>query len=404
MEKLRPWLKWGAAGVLGLILIALAAIHFIPLGSSQKALEKLASASLDEPVTMNSLHLALFPSPHLNLEQVQIGSQGTLRIADARIYAGWGTLLGNDRKVERIELKKVEMATGMLEIMSGWPAKHARQPAAYHIAQLDLRDIRVGSSPLPPMRAEFNFSSAGSLEKSWLGSEDGSLRADFSPSSAGMGVSANIREIVPLSMLPLNIASLQANGTVSGSKLHFAELSGTAHGGKVSGSLTVSWDQDWSVVSEVKVAGARIAPPAAGSEKLQVSGLLDASLAFLQQAKTPELLFRQPLLNGNVMLREGAVNGFDLPAALHYEVEAIYSGQTAFDVWSFKLEPAGDGQGYRGMRMTGKGLLLEGKADVSSEGAISGIVKLQVEGKKKTTRGNYSLGGTLDRPVIRRVP
>ncbi|MDP2198225.1 MAG: hypothetical protein Q8K01_06560 [Sulfurimicrobium sp.] len=398
-------LKWGAAGLVALLVIGLTGAHFVSLSATQKRLETLVSARLGEPVKMHSLHIALFPSPYLKLRQVEIGPQAAIRIADARIYAGWGTLLGDGRQVERIELEKIDLAAGALEGMAGWPARSVQQQPAYQIGPISFSgaNIAPGEGAPPPFKGEFVFSNSGRIEKAWLGSEDGALRADFSPAAEGLSISLNARDIIPLSFLPVRIDTLQAAGTVSGGQIRFAGLNGTSHGGKVSGSLLLSWAQGWSATGEVRIAGANIAPHSAASETLSVSGKLDAALSFIQQANIPENLFRSPLLTGTATLRAGKVAGFDLPAALHYDVEAIYSAYTAFDTWSFKLEPLGDKQAYKAIRMAGPDLQLEGRAEVSGKGAISGAVKLQAETRKKTVRGNYNLGGTLERPTILRA-
>ncbi|MBZ0106354.1 MAG: hypothetical protein K8H84_12090 [Sulfuricella denitrificans] len=401
MAGILRMLKWGAAGVVLLLLIGLAGIHFVPLSSTQKRLETLVSVRLGEPVKMQSLHIALFPSPSLKLKQVEIGSHGGIRIEDARIYAGWGTLLGEGRRVERIELEKIDLATGVLESIAAWPAKSVQQQPAYEIGQITLRQAKIAASDgvLPPFRGEFGFSKPGRIEKGWLESENGALRADFSSTAEGLAVTVNVRDFVPSIFLPVRVDSLQATGTVSGRQIRFAELKGSSHGGKVSGSLLLSWDQGWSAKGDVRIVGVNLAP--ASSDKLVVSGKLDAALAFEQQAKLPENLFKSPVLSGSVTLQGGKVTGFDLPAAIHYGVEAIYSAYTDFDTWSFKLEPLGDKQAYKSLRIVGPDLQLDGNSVVSGKGAISGAVKLQVEAKKKTVRGNYILGGTLERPTIR---
>ncbi len=403
VEKALRMLKWGAAGVLVLLLAGLAGIHLVPLSSTQKRLETLVSARLGEPVKMQSLHIALFPSPYLKLRQLEIGSQAGIRIADARIYAGWGTLFGDGRQVERIELEKIDLAAGALESIAIWPAKSVQQQPAYEIGQITFRQagIKPDEGRPPSFRGELSFSEPGRIGKARLESEDGALKVDFSPSADGLAVSASARDLMLSSFLPLRIDSLQAEGKVSGKQIHFAGLSGSSHGGKVSGSLLLSWDQDWSAKGDIRIDGANIAP--AASDRPTVSGKLDASLSFLQGAKTPGNLFRPPLLTGFVTLKTGRVAGFDLPSALHYDVEAIYSAHTDFDSWTFKLEPLGDRQAYKSLRVIGPDLQLEGKAEVSAAGAISGAVKLQVEAKKKMVRGNYSLGGTLERPTIRRA-
>ena len=396
-------LKWSASGIVALLLIGLAGIHFVPLTSTQKRLETLVSARLGEPVKMQSLHIALFPSPYLKLKQLEIGSQAGVRVADARIYAGWGTLLGDGRRVERIELEKIDLAAGVMERIAAWPARSVQQQPAYQIGQVTFRqaNIETGEGAPPSFRGEFGFSDSGRIEKAWVGSEDGALRADFAPASDGLAVTVRVRDVIPLSFLPVRIDSLQAAGTVSGRQIRFAELDGSSHGGKVSGSMALSWDQGWSSTGNVRIVGANIAP--SSTAPVSVSGKLDAALSFMQRAKHPEGLFRPPLLTGSATLQAGKVAGFDLPATIHYDVEAIYSAHTDFDSWTFKLEPLGDKQAYKAVRMTGPDLQVEGRAEVSTKGAMSGAVKLKVETKKKAVRGNYTLGGTLERPTIRRA-
>ncbi len=398
-------LKWGAAGVLALLFAGLAGIHLVPLSSTQKRLETLVSARLGEPVKMQSLHIALFPSPYLKLRRLEIGAQSDVRVADARIFAGWGTLFGDGRRVERIELEKIDLAAGVLERIAAWPARSVQQQPAYQIGQITFRraNIEAGEGAPPSFRGEFGFSESGRVEKAWVGSEDGALRADFASASDGLAVTARVRDVTPLSFLPVRIDSLQAAGTVSDRQIRFAELEGSSHGGKVSGSMILSWNQGWSVAGDVRIVGANIAPSSSASDKLAVSGKLDAALSFTQKAKTPENLFRPVLLTGSATLQSGKVVGFDLPAAIHYDVEAIYSAHTDFDTWTFKLEPLGDKQAYKAVRMSAPGLQIEGRAEVSSKGAISGAAKLKVETRNKAVRGNYTLGGTLERPTIRRA-
>ncbi|MFH1494138.1 MAG: AsmA family protein, partial [Pseudomonadota bacterium] len=401
--KVLPILKWSAAGILILLIIGLAGIHFVTLTSTQKRIETLVSARLGEPVKMQSLHITLFPSPYLKLRQVEIGSQAGVRIADARIYAGWGTLLGDGRRVERIELEKIDLAAGVLENMAAWPAKSVQQQPAYEIGQISFRhaSIEAGEGVPPPFSGELIFSAPGHIEKARLESEDGALKVDFSPAAEGLGVSVSVRDVILSSFLPVRIDSLQAAGTVSGRQIRFAELKGSSHGGKVSGSLLLSWDRDWSANGDIRIVGASIAPSSGAPDKPSVSGKFDAALSFMQQAKTPGNLFRSPVMTGTATLQAGKVVGFDLPAAIHYGVEAIYSAHTDFDTWAFKLEPLGDKQAYKSLRIVGPDLQLDGRAEVSAKGAISGAVKMQVETKKKLVRGNYTLGGTFERPTIR---
>ncbi|MEN6587838.1 MAG: hypothetical protein ABFE02_17495, partial [Sulfuricella sp.] len=398
-------IKWGAAGLAALLVLAGVGINFVPLGSSRTQLEKLASTNLGEPVTIQSMHVVLLPSLHLKLDQVRIGSQGDSRIAVAAIYAGWGTLLGSGRQVERIELEKVDLAPGMLETAAGWPARNAQQQPAYQVARVTVRNLKIAASDpaFPAFRGEFDFSAAGRLDKASLASEDGALRADFAPTPDGLGVSISASEIAPLYFLPVKISSLHATAKAGDRSIRFDDLNGTVSGGKVSGSLTLSWDAGWSAAGDVRIAGANIAASSAKPDAPIVSGKLDAVFSFVQQATMPEQLLRQPLLTGTVTLRDGAVTGFDLAETLHYAVEAIYIGQTPFDVWSFKLEPSGDRQGYRVMRMAGKGLLVEGYGEVSAKGELSGAVKLSLEEKKKTMRGNYKLDGSIGRPAMHRA-
>jgi len=402
MAGLLPKLKWAAAGGVALLVLVLVGIHFVPLSSSRTQLEKLATMKLGEPVKIQAVHIALFPSPHLKLEQIQIGSQGNSRIANAAIHAGWGTLLGSGSQVERIELEKIDLAPGMLEAAAVWPARNTQQQPAYQIAQITLRHMQLAAnnSALPSFKGEFNFASSGKMDKAWLGSEDGALRADFSPSPEGLGVSISASEVTPFYFLPFKISSLRAAAKVGERKIRFDDLEGTVSGGKLSGSLTLSWDSGWSMAGDLRIAGANIAASSAKTDSPVVSGKLDAALGFSRQATLPENLLGQPLLTGSVTLREGTITGFDLPATLHYGVEAIYTGQTPYDAWSFKLEPAGDRQAYKTMRMTGKGLLLEGNGEVAAKGALSGLVKLAVDTKQKTVRGSYKLDGTLGLPTI----
>ena len=75
-----------------LIGIGAGTLHLMPLTPWIPNVEKIAGERIGEPVTIGSMHYALFPSPTLTLSQVTIGRQQDIKVPTVTAAIGIGDL------------------------------------------------------------------------------------------------------------------------------------------------------------------------------------------------------------------------------------------------------------------------------------------------------------------------
>ena len=177
--------------ILGVLLaVAVAVPFFIPLSTYIPEIEKLASEKLHEPVTVQSLHLWLLPTPHVALSGIAVGKAKDIKIGKISVSPDLGSLFEPVKVLERIDIDDVTLHQGALSVIPAVIQPGASSQQAVRIKQVRLRNLRLElkKQTLGPFNAEADIGSDNNLEAAAITSPDGKLKITVKPEQGQLPV------------------------------------------------------------------------------------------------------------------------------------------------------------------------------------------------------------------------
>src|SRR3546814_10189948 len=100
--------KWKrVAAFAAVLLIVLLVIPFlIPMSSYVRQAEQIASAELGVPVKLESMRLAILPTPRVNVRGIMIGAHEELRVDDVAVVHALTSLISDTKVLSRVKDRK----------------------------------------------------------------------------------------------------------------------------------------------------------------------------------------------------------------------------------------------------------------------------------------------------------
>ena len=158
------WLKRGAIA-LGILLAILALLPlFISLDDYIPAIQREASARLNEPVTIQSLRAAVFPVPHLTVNGVAIGKAGDVKVGGVTVTPDLFSLLGTIKVIDSIQVDDLILNQKAFDKIPVWmKSGNSNEPAQVFVRniRLDGAVVRLEQANIGPLDALVSQTSAG---------------------------------------------------------------------------------------------------------------------------------------------------------------------------------------------------------------------------------------------------
>ena len=230
------------AAVLCTLLIA---AHFINIPMLVNPLEKIVSAHIHEAVTVQSVHVWLYPKPHLLLKDLTIDDSPAITAQKLRIYPNYINLkkkfydhLTVPYVIQSLQVEGLTMAQEDLAHVSTW-AKASLEQSQYQINKIILKNtaLHLNSVQLPLLDGEALLNAAGLLTQASLQSakEDFRLNAQHLNGNYLIDINANNWQ-APFYPRPV-FTKLDATGVIKNSVLTLSSITGSFSGGKLTGAL-----------------------------------------------------------------------------------------------------------------------------------------------------------------------
>ena len=150
--------------VIGLLLIA---PFLIPMQTFLRQAEKLASEQLRQPVSIDSAHMFLLPSPHVTANDIVLGKNQELKI-EALAITPTLTSLFSDIKTIDLQFKKPVMKKAALDFIAAISSNKqgGSDTAKVHVRHIEIDELQLiwPNMKLPILNADLTLSIAHALE------------------------------------------------------------------------------------------------------------------------------------------------------------------------------------------------------------------------------------------------
>ncbi len=393
--------KLAAFGVVALVVIAIGALHVVPLRAYTAKVEKSLGAWLQDDVSIGSMTFRLAPSPHLRVENVAIGKSLDARAASGRVDLDIFSLFGERIAINSIELENIQLTQEAVRRIPRWGRVEGKGEAA-PIDRIRLRGVKLDvRPPLEPFDATLSFARDGSLKQANLNAPSGwtlSLR----PGEKGFDFDASTRGLNLPMGAPIPIADAQFKGTLSGNEIVVPEFEASAMEGKVHGTLKITWAGNVRLESDLAVEKVSVQQlVGAFTKAISINGRMDGNFAVVTEGPSIEALFAAPRVQGKFKLGEGSISNVDLVAVMQSDSAGSRAGVTKFAELSGELTAAEQRAAFRQVALEGGVLRSNGNFEIAG-GNLAGRLAIEIRSKVASDRGTFSLSGTVSRPLLKR--
>ena len=390
------WRLLGAVAVLSLAAGVTALLVLFPYASFKPLVEVRLGAFLQQPVKIGTMRVTLTPRPNLTLEQVEVGSQGEIRIASAKLIPGLAALLSQREIVFGARLDGVEFGDKGAQLIAR--GRGGVGNSAWHVDYATFSNLAllIGQTKLDHLQGEISPGADG-IELVNVRSEDHAFQLALKGEGDGFHLSVSALDWRAGS---LPIRNLDLTATVNGDGLRFTRIDGGLLGGLVSGTLGMGWDgRLQSDLTLTRVDALRLWSLLGLDVPLK--GELSGHFRVASEAEDWSLLLDKARVDGNVHVARGELARINLADAVRNgNGAAVRGGMTAFEELGLAFRRNGQNWSLSNIRLSAGSLTAAGAMDVTENGPITGGVQVTLSGKFQAP---VNFTGTLKEPVLRSV-
>jgi len=397
LEKIKAGKKSNVGKLAGIALVVaiaagLAYLQFF-MALDLPEYERLASASLGQPVKIKLGNISVFPSPAVRFENVAIGKDGNVRIAVASAHPDFLSVIGDRPQLKSLELQGVVVdATGLAAILFGRP-----QNGALGIEQVHATGVKLAMPGvnLPELEATATLDADGSARKIVIHNPTKTLAAEIQPSGGKAIVEMQVGGAKGLLGLPFEMDSLTARGTVTATEFNATDFDARLLDGLARGKGTLRWPGPlvFDGSFELKQIDAKkLTPILAG--RIQGVGVLAA------RGESLEALAAAARLDGNFSVMKGQIAGVDLPRTL--QSGKSVPGSTNFNEISATAQLEQGRLALRGVKIDAGALSASGTIDVDGAKSLAGRIAADMKTPAGAMRASLVVSGSPSQLNVKR--
>lgn len=370
-----------ALPVLGLVLM-----QFVSFSGRIPSLEKAASAQLQQPVKIGTLHLSLLPQPHWRLGAVVVGNKGQIKAPQVTLVTDLGSLLDGLMTGAAIEVDApIVSEEGLAWLMFAKP-----QIPGTGLRQLSARNARLESPNfvLPTLSVKAEIGANGLWHNARILSADQSLSLELSPQGELVRFEGSAKQFPLPFGSSLTLSDFDATGTVDRDGITVRQFSSRQHGGILEGSARLAWGSVWRLEGtlETRQIDAALVLP----ELLQ-GGRLEGKANYSMRAELGPQLFGTLRLDGNFLIRNGALLAVDLGRMLQ---SSEIGGKTEFSELAGGFVHERGATQLRQLRLVAGLLVASGDVEVDADNKLRGRLIVDLGTATERRRTSLSVTGT----------
>lgn len=387
---------------LGLLVFLLVVPFLIPMQTYQRQIAQVASAKLGVPVTIQSLHIALLPTPRANLSGIVVGNNAEVTVANVVAVLDVATLFDKVRVFSHLEVNKPVIKQAALQIIQNLKLNDETTVAVRRIAVNEAKLEWQGLN-LPLLNAEIAMSDAGKLTQAVIKSDDKKLKLEAVPKGGGYAAHISAQQWTPPIALPILFDTLESDIGYKGQALEMSNLSATLYRGKLGLSASLNWQKGWHLQGKFNTQAIELADVAKSLNKpAKLSGRISGDGSFSSQAQEAGHLADALGIDYKFSVAKGVLHGLDLVKAASLLIKQGQSGgETQFDTLDGVLKVRGKQLELHQIKVSSGLLEATGNVKVTADKKLSGRMEAALKQSLSLVAVPLELSGTLDNPSVK---
>lgn len=393
-----------AAAVAGLLLVLVVGVLFYPYGNYKPQIEAALSATLGQPVRVGAVGASFTPVPTLVLSGVGVGTDAQISVAEVRAVPSIFSLFSNRKTFSRIVLADARVPMEQLgQLASGLGAAGKAEGFAIGGVDFDRLTLGLRDLSLSGYSGHAEMNADGGLKRMALVSPDQALRLTVDTQGGGAQMLIEGQGWKPGEGSPYVFDSLSIAGQLAGSRLVVQKVEGRIFGGVIQGQFELDWGQGMAVGGDVSVdyMSAALLANALGSGAITVEGQANARIRFRAAGENWAALAGKVPLQGDVIMKSGAINGLDFVEAVRRGSKlAMRGGTTRFEQATGKFRWDGQALQLSDIDLSSGLVRATGSLGILRGEQLSGVLTVVLKGSAATVATPVSVVGTLKDPQL----
>ncbi len=394
-----------AIGFAVVLLLLIAVPFLIPTATILKQIEKAASEKLGVPLTIQSLHLAVLPTPRVNIKGIAIGKDADIHVASVAAVLDVTTLFSPVRVLSRLDVDQPiikQSAVSLLSPLLTQPGDGGASPVAIRKIIVHEAKLEWPGMTLPLLNADIIMSDAAQLQRATIKSIDDKLTIEATPKDEGYAASIHAEQWTPPVGLPVKLDKLEVKMVYAGQTLNIPTMEAALYDGKLNASARLDWTKNWRLNGNFKTDAIELKDVSRLLTKsIWVSGRISGNGSFGGSAKEPGQLVDKLVLDYVFNVTKGVLHGMDLAkAASLFVKQGGQGGETEFEQLSGKVHTVGKQIELSNMQVASGLLAANGQVKISPAKTLDGVVDVELKKGLALVTVPLKVSGTVDAPEI----
>ena len=381
-------------GLFILITLGLGLVHVVSFDGQMAKLEKAASDQFQQPVNIETMHLALFPQPNWIIEGVSIGSERQIKVGKIKAVIELGSVFSEKQAFKSVELYAPILNDDALR----WLMFGKARSDAFRVERISAVSAKLNSKSISPLTFDLKaeVGDDGNWQKIVIFTSDNNGVIELQPKGNRVQVEINADKFAVPFGSGLTLGSFNAIGTAGRNDLNVTEFKGRLFGGFVSGTARLKWATNWSL--EGDLSARRIASLQAVPGLLE-SGEIGGTGIYSMRGADAANLFAAPRVEGSFVVHEGVLLGVNLANLLK---NGGSGGKTSFSELVGSFVHNSNGTQLKQMRLTAGIVSAAGSAEADANANIRGRFGADLKYSTGQAHANVAVSGSLKQPRFSR--
>jgi hypothetical protein len=387
---------------LALLVLLLVLPFLVPMQAYQHQIEQAASDKLGFPVTVQSLRVALLPSPRLNVSGIVLGDSAEVTVANVAAVLDVATLFDNVRVISRLEIRQPVLKHATLQLIQGVKLSDETTLVVRRIevseAKLEWQGVN-----LPTMNAEIGISDTGKLEQAVIKSSDGKFMVEALPKNGGYVARIKAQQWTMPVGLPVLFDKLESDISYKAQVMEVSRFNAELYHGKLNFSGRLDWHKGWYLQGKFNTQAIELNNVAKVFGKpAKLGGRIFGEGDCYSQAKQAGQLLEMLSVDYKFNVTKGVLRGLDLVKAASLLVkQGQDGGETQFDELSGLLRVRGQQMELRQIKVSSGLLQATGHVKVAPDKKLSGKMEVALKQSLSLVAVPLEVSGTIGSPSVK---
>lgn len=388
---------------LGVFLLLVFAAQFINFRTWVAPLEGFIAERTQGKVNIETVRIALFPSPHLVLEGLNAIDSTTIKAKKIHVYPTLANikekLFGADNipyRPKSILIEDFGFSQKDIPALKSW-AGHFSNDKQFTVNKVAFKNmaINLNSATLPKFNGEILLDNTGLLMQGRLLSESQNLKLAISNTEGKYLINLSAKQWrAPLAPFPV-FKELNANGSINEATLSLPEINGVIYKGRFEGALQMDLKaKGLTSTGELKVSNLMIEDMV---EELKINAHVEGKLSsngkFSFDINKDANRIEKTALNAAFDIKSGQLNKVDLIEAMR---SGGLSGSTKFTLLSgFASRTTFGRHVFSNLKLRSNQLQASGQVVITADKQTAANVATRIATKQNEVKSQLQIGGPL---------